>query len=81
MIRGYFPDNEPDADSADEKTRNPSLIEDIIYYFDEQNKGNSLIFINSRQMLEYYTDAVKRTVEKNMETLKTLKFFMVHSCQ
>jgi len=64
LIRGYFPDNEPDADSADEETRYPSLLEDIIYYFDEQNKGNSLIFINSRQMLEYYTDAVKRTVEK-----------------
>ena len=64
LIRGYLPENEPDNNSEDEKTRNPAVIEDIIYYFDEQNKGNSLIFINSRQMLEYYTDAVKRTVEK-----------------
>ncbi len=75
LIRGYFPDNEPDADSADEKTRNPSLIEDIIYYFDEQNKGNSLIFINSRQMLEYYTDAVKRTVEKRYGNPENIKIF------
>jgi ATP-dependent helicase Lhr and Lhr-like helicase len=63
LIRGYLPDNEPDDDNADKETRNPSLLEDIISYFDTQNKGNSLIFINSRQMLEYYTDAVKRTVK------------------
>ena len=48
--------------------QNTSLIEDIIYYFYEKNKENSLIFVNSRQYLEYYTDAVNRTLEKRIGT-------------
>jgi len=75
LIRGYLPDNEPDDDDAEEEPRNPSLIEHIIYHFDVQNKGNSLIFIDSRQDLEYYTDAVKRTVEKRHGNPENIKIF------
>jgi len=66
-IRGYPHTHEPDPKQVDIVLESP-LILDLISYFSEMNKRNSLIFGNSRMMLEYYTDAIHKILERQGRT-------------
>jgi len=64
FIKGYPFNNEfTTIDTEDESLDDP-MIEDLISYFSEMNKKNSLIFGNSRKTLEYYTDAIHKILER-----------------
>ena len=72
-IRAYSHTQEPDPKDVEEVVESP-LILDLITYFSEMNKKNSLIFGNSRVMLEYCTDAI----HKYQERLGKTDIFRIH---
>jgi len=68
LIKGYL--HKPLGDAKDDNNLD-QLISDIIHYFYGKT---ALIFINSRQKLEYYTDYLHRYVESR----GLLDFFRIH---
>ncbi len=69
LIKGYLVEK-PDKDSK-EDSHLDEMIKDIIHYFYGKT---ALVFINSRQMLEFYTDYLHRYIEN-----KGLSdFFRIH---
>lgn len=67
-IQGYPHQNEIENKDPEEESPDSPLIDDLISYFSDMNKKNSLIFGNSRKMLEYYTDAIHKIHEKKGQT-------------
>lgn len=60
LIRGYQDSTSLEIEESPNETQPSSLIRDITHYFLGKT---ALIFVNSRQKLEYYTDYIHRYVE------------------
>lgn len=61
LIRGYLMENLTKKEKDEGDREDSTLIEDIIRYF---NGKTALIYVNSRTLLERYTDSVHRYLEK-----------------
>lgn len=61
LIRGYIPEKRPPDEKTNPEEAISPLVNDLVHYFYEQT---ALIFVNSRGLLEYYTDSTKKYLER-----------------
>lgn len=61
LVRGYAPEKSPRDEQKEETLAVSAVIDDIVRYFYGKT---ALIFVNSRELLEYYTDCTRKYLEK-----------------
>jgi len=61
LVRGYGPKKSTSDEQEEETFAVSAVVDDIVRYFYGKT---ALIFVNSRELLEYYTDSTRKYLEK-----------------